>query len=165
MTQETLIKTLNLEPHPEGGFFKETYRSEGSIPAEALPATFGSRRHYATGIYFLLTSEAFSAFHKVRQDEMWHFYLGQPITLHQLNPNGSYQKVTIGQELENGHVLQYTVPGGCWFAAEVKTEGFALVGCTVSPGFDFADFTLAKGHELVDDFPEQKALISRLTQQ
>ncbi len=81
-TKETLIKTLDLQPHPEGGYYKETYRSQGSISKDALPAMYNGSRNYATGIYFLLTSESFSAFHKINQDEMWHFYEGAPIRLH-----------------------------------------------------------------------------------
>ncbi len=166
ISQQSIIEALNLQPHPEGGFFKETYRSQGEIPKEDLPQMFNGKRNYATGIYFLISSDAFSAFHKVNQDEMWHFYLGSPITLHQINPKGDYQKIIIGSDIFSNQQLQYTVPGNCWFAAEVEAKnGFALVGCTVSPGFDFADFNLASRGELISTFPQHQTLIERLTRQ
>ena len=153
-----IINRLKLKPHPEGGYFKETYRS-----AEIIQTPLGPR-NYSTSIYFLLTSDAFSAFHKINQDEVWHFYEGSPITLHVISPKGNYTHIQIGRNIEAGETLQYVVPAGHWFAAEVSKENsFALVGCTVSPGFDFADFTLAVRSELVAQFPNHKQLITKLS--
>ncbi len=163
-TVEAIIERLELQPHPEGGFFKETYRSTGSIDPTNLGDEFSSPRNYATSIYFLLTSKSFSAFHKIHQDEQWHFYKGSGITLHIISPGGDYWKEEIGSNIFNGQVLQYTVPGGHWFAAEVsENDSFALTGCTVSPGFDFTDFTLPSRAELISEFPQHKTIITQLT--
>lgn len=152
---ESIIARLQLEPHPEGGFFKETYRSSGEVD-------FNGVRNYSTCIYFLLTSDTFSAFHRIRQDEIWHFYAGSPIELYQISPTGEYHTVLIGNNFENGEVPQYVVPAGYWFGATVH-DGYALVGCTVSPGFDFMDFELAKREDLLSLFPEHDLIICKLT--
>lgn len=113
---------------------------------------------------FLLTSEEFSAFHKVNQDEAWHFYLGSTILLHMISPEGDYSKVIIGNNFDQEETPQFVVPAQHWFAAELQDSGdFALVGCTVAPGFDFKDFELAKRDQLQNKFPEQADLISKLT--
>lgn len=112
----------------------------------------------------MLTSDSFSAFHRIHQDEIWHFYHGNTISLHTLSPDGEYQLIKIGNDLEKGEAPQYVVPGGHWFAAEVPVPGeFALVGCTVAPGFDFADFEMADGQELASTFPKYKETILRLS--
>ena len=161
---EKIIRQLDLQPHPEGGYFKETYRSTGRIEKSNLGSIYTGDRNYATTIYFLITSESFSTFHKIHQDEQWHFYEGSPIKLHIISPEGEYRFVTIGRDIFNGELLQFTVPGKHWFAAEVPEKiSFALVGCTVSPGFDFDDFTLPKREILIDLFPEHKDVITRLT--
>ncbi|MFC4632423.1 cupin domain-containing protein [Dokdonia ponticola] len=163
-TKETLIKTLHLQPHPEGGYYKETYRSQGNISKEGLPSAYGGSRNYATGIYFLLTSDSFSAFHKINQDEMWHFYDGAPIRLHIISEAGVYSQHTIGRDIQAGEVPQLVVQGGDWFAAEVMGDDtYSFVGCTVSPGFDFKDFVLPERKELVTLFPEHAEVITRLT--
>lgn len=163
-TASELIDLLQLTPHPEGGYFRETYRSEGTISEAALPPAYAGQRHFSTCIYFLLTSDKFSAFHRVRQDEIWHFYSGSPVRLHLLTPGSGYQEVVIGTDLRRGQTPQFVVPGGSWFAADVPNDdAFALVGCTVSPGFDFADFELAKGEELTTIFPEHAPLIKEFT--
>lgn len=164
MTQQDLISTLGLQPHPEGGFYKETYRSKESIPAHGLTETYGAPRSFSTCIYFLLTSEAFSAFHRVKQDEAWHFYLGSPLKIHAIDPNGRYSETIIGNRFEKGEVPQHMVTGGDWFGAEVFEDGgFSLVGCTVAPGFDFADFELARRSELIRSFPQHQTIIEALT--
>jgi hypothetical protein len=161
---QQLITHFDLQEHPEGGYFKETYRSEGVIPEYVFPDLFEGRRNYCTGIYFLLTSDTFSAFHRIRQDEMWHFYQGSPLTIHMISPDGNYSKQLIGLDFENGGLPQFTVPKEYWFAAEVNhPESYSFVGCTVSPGFDFRDFDLAKRHQLIEQFPPYKELITRLT--
>jgi len=159
-----IIEKLELEPHPEGGYFKETYRSTGEIKQDSLGSNFEGPRNYSTCIYFLLTSNDFSAFHKIKQDEIWHFYDGSPIRLHVISPSGEYSKHRIGRELALGETPQLVVLAGCWFAAEVLNESdFSLVGCTVSPGFDFRDFEMRSRTKLISLFPEHEKIISRLT--
>ncbi|RNC87071.1 MAG: cupin domain-containing protein [Winogradskyella sp.] len=159
-----IIKTLDLQPHPEGGYFREVYRSEGVIPNSNLTDNFQGDRNYATSIYYLLESGDFSAFHKINQDETWHFYIGDAIELHVISENGSLSTIKIGNDISNGEIPQFTVQKHDWFAAKVKNpDTFALVGCTVSPGFDFRDFELASHDMLVEKYPEHKALIKAFT--
>ena len=163
MTASYYITNLNLLPHPEGGFYSEVYRSEGIIPARCLPHGFPGNRHYSTSIYFLLEQGNFSAFHRIRSDECWHFYEGYPLLVHIIYPTGNYKCVRLGKALHEGEVIQFVVPAGCWFASECAPEsGFSLVGCTVSPGFDFADFEMAERQSLMREFPVYKELIQRL---
>lgn len=166
MIAKEIIEELGLLEHPEGGYFKETYRSKESIPNSELDEKYVGDRHHCTGIYFLLTSEKFSAFHKVNQDEMWHYYKGAPIKLHTITQEGDYSFVMIGNDFSKGETPQHVVSGGDWFAAEVLEENtYSLVGCTVSPGFDFADFVLPKKADLIAQFPNFKEIISKLTHQ
>ncbi|MCW5520493.1 cupin domain-containing protein [Aureitalea sp. L0-47] len=161
---QEIIKALDLNPHPEGGYYRETYRSEGTIPKEVLGQPFTGDRNYSTGIYFLITSESFSAFHKINQDEMWHFYDGSPMNLHMISPDGEYKVVRIGNALSEGDVPQITVPAGYWFASEVAEENsFSLLGCTVSPGFDFDDFVMPDRAQLITQFPHLEDIITKLT--
>lgn len=164
MTTEEIIIQLGLEEHPEGGYFKEVYRSKGLIPEHELSDDFQGDRNYATSIYFLLTSENFSAFHRIRQDEIWHFYRGSPIDIHIIDNTGGYSKVKVGSDLASGQEPQFVVPAGCWFASSVEgNSAYSLVGCTVSPGFDFRDFELAKRGTLIDQFPQHDEVIRRYT--
>lgn len=165
MSIDELVEKLALLPHPEGGYYRETYRSPGLIDAKALPAEFTGNRHYSTGIYFLLTTGNFSAFHKVIQDEMWHFYLGAPIELFEIDPSGHLQRTIVGNDLSQGQQPQYLVPGGNWFASRVLPGSgeYSLAGCTVAPGFDFKDFTLVDRAQLMSDFPLHKEIIAELT--
>lgn len=159
-----LIKVLGLQPHPEGGYFKEFYRSSGEINSESLDSRYVGNRNYATSIYFLLTSDTFSAFHKINQDEIWHFYDGSPIKIHMISETGDYSNVIVGKNLKQGEKLQFVVPGGYWFAANViNNNDYSLVGCTVSPGFDFKDFQLADRNEFIAKFPKHKEVITNLT--
>ncbi|XWN38010.1 MAG: cupin domain-containing protein [Balneola sp.] len=161
---EQLITTLNLQKHPEGGYFIESYRSEGVIPSEVLKDGIDGDRNYCTGIYFLLTSDNFSAFHRIKQDEMWHFYEGSPLVVHMIDKEGGYSFQKIGLDLEDGQVPQFVVPKGVWFASEVmKPDSYSFVGCTVAPGFDFADFELAEKDSLISEFPKYSKIINRLT--
>jgi predicted cupin superfamily sugar epimerase len=165
-TSQQLITTLGLEPHPEGGYFKETYRSEGTISQEELGDRYRGNRNYSTGIYFLLTSDQFSALHRIKQDEVWHFYDGSPLKLHMITPEGKHSEHLIGRDLTNGETPQFMVPGGCWFGAEViNPDSYSFVGCTVAPGFDFTDFELGNKHQLTTLFPNSAELIERLTHQ
>jgi len=161
---EELIEKLDLQPHPEGGYFKETYRSTGEIQEDSLGPGYNGKRSYSTCIYFLMTSDNFSAFHRINQDEIWHFYEGSPILLHIISEKGDYSEYRIGRGFSKGEVPQLVVPGNHWFAAEViEKNSYSLVGCTVAPGFDFADFELPKRKELISKFPEHEELIARLT--
>lgn len=161
---QELVSSLDLKNHPEGGFYKETYRSKGVIPEKSLDQPIQGERSYCTGIYFLLTSDTFSAFHRINQDEMWHFYEGSSLTIHMIDEQGSYSSQKIGLDFSNGEVPQFIVPKRAWFAAEVnKPDSYSFIGCTVSPGFDFADFELADQNKLSVKFPEQKEVIERLT--
>jgi len=158
---DELIKSYGLSVHPEGGFYKETYRSEEAIPQAALPNRFGGSRLFSTAIYFLLLKGNFSAFHRIQSDECWHFYEGDALRVHVLDPKQGYRLIRLGSNAAGGEVYQAVVPAGCWFASET-TGIYSLVGCTVAPGFDFADFELAQGHILAEAYPEQEALIHRL---
>jgi hypothetical protein len=160
------IEKLRLEPHPEGGYFRQTYRSETVIAREALPSGFTGARTVSTAIYFLLEGKNFSAFHRLRSDEVWHFYAGSPVSVHVIEPDGKYSLITVGNDLDAGEDLQAVVRAGCWFASHVADwKSFAVVGCTVAPGFDFEDFEMGKRGELAVRFPEQRELIERLTRE
>jgi predicted cupin superfamily sugar epimerase len=158
------IEKLGLTAHPEGGHFRQTYRAELTIARAALPAGFGGSRAASTAIYFLLQGEDFSAFHRLRSDEVWHFYAGEPVVVHVIEPNKNCSRILLGRDPEAGQVLQAVVPAGCWFASHVVDwNSFALVGCTVAPGFDFEDFEMGKRVELAARYPQHQELIERLT--
>ncbi len=160
------IERLDLRPHPEGGYFRETYRAGETIAPPALPERFGGARAFSTAVYFLLTRDAFSAFHRIRSDELWHFYAGDAVTLVILDADGKGALTTasLGRDPVRGDSPQVVIPAGAWFAAEVASQGeFALVGCTVAPGFDFADFELGERVQLVQRYPHHRGVIERLT--
>lgn len=136
-TAHALITGLQLVRHPEGGWFRETYRSSETLAAQALPERFTGIRAFSTAIYFLLEAGDISALHRIKSDEMWHFYADSALLIHCIVPDGGYQALRLGADLAAGERFQAVVPAGCWFGAELAEEGFALVGCTVSPGFDF----------------------------
>jgi uncharacterized protein len=159
------IEKLRLEPHPEGGCFRQTYKSELMIARDALPG-FSGARAVSTAIYFLLEGQNFSAFHRLRSDEMWHFYAGSPLLVHVIAPPGDYSRILLGNNPDAGQALQEVVRAGCWFASEVQDHtSWALVGCTVAPGFEFEDFELARREEMARQFPEHRNLIVRLTRE
>ena len=163
-TAQYWINKLNLIAHPEGGYYCETYRSQLSIAKEALPPEFTGSRLVSTAIYFLLEGENFSAFHRLRSDELWHFHAGSTIAVHVIDPEGGYSEIQLGSDPEAGEVFQAVVKAGSWFASQIRdTRSFALAGCTVSPGFDFADFELGKRAELVQIHPQHRKLIEQLT--
>jgi len=160
------IEKLRLAPHPEGGFFRQTYRSEVVIAREALPKGFAGARAVSTAIYFLLEGKNFSAFHRLRSDEVWHFYAGEPLLVHVIDAEGEYSQLRLGSDPDAGQVFQAVVRAGCWFASHVAGwNSFALVGCTVAPGFDFADFEMGKRAELTARYPQHRELIERLTRE
>ena len=164
MNPKEIINHFNLQEHPEGGYFKEVYRSKEIVSAENLPDYFNGDRNYCTSIYFLLISDKFSAFHKINQDEIWHFYQGSTLKLHLISPEGTYSFVKIGNDFNNDEVFQFTVPAHYYFAAEVLAkDSFSFVGCTVSPGFDFNDFVLPSRKELSTEFPKHSEIIKQLT--
>ncbi|MFC1661440.1 cupin domain-containing protein [Gemmatimonadota bacterium] len=164
MDVETLIRRLGLAPLPlEGGYFKETYRSSIRVAAEALGAGYSGARSVGTAIYFLLTPLSFSAMHSLPGDETYHFYLGAPVFLLVLHPDGGSEEITLGTDLEGGMVVQYTVPGGSWQGSRLFPGGdFALLGTTMSPGFDVEDFELGHMADLVRRYPDRRALIESL---
>lgn len=161
---EKIVDKLGLFPHPEGGFYKETYRSLGKINPNSLPETILSERNYCTAIYFLLSPESFSAFHRIKQDEIWHFYDGDVLEVHMISPEGRYSMVEVGRNFDNGEQPQFMVPAGYWFASRVKKGGdYSFVGCTVAPGFDFDDFELAECDLLTENYPQHRSIINELT--
>jgi uncharacterized protein len=158
------IERLKLEAHPEGGYFRQTYRAELVLAQEALPAQFTGSRAASTAIYFLLDGENFSAFHRLRSDEIWHFYVGESLVVHVIDENGQHSEIQMGRDPDAGEVLQAVVTAGCWFGSRLRDgKSFALVGCTVSPGFDFEDFELAKREELLRRYPQHRGVIEKLT--
>ena len=148
------IDHLGLSPHPEGGYYRATYKSD--LPV----ATRQGERSASTAIYFLLHGRDFSAFHRIASDELWHFYAGSALVVYVIEPDGSYSELHLGED----GAFQGVVRAGCWFASRLKNAAsFALVGCTVAPGFDFADFELAARSELVRAYPQHRRLIEELT--
>ncbi len=161
---EDLISYYQLLPHPEGGYYKETYRSGAVIDTGS--SEFPGGRHYGTAIYFLLQQQDFSAFHRIKSDEIWHFYEGGPLLIHMIDPAGNLTTIRLGRHAAEGETFQAMVPAGSWFASEpVSGAGFAFVGCTVAPGFDFSDFELAEKEKLCALYPQHRDIITRLTRQ
>jgi len=147
-----LIEDLQLKPHPEGGFFRETFRATAQVDTPAGP------RNASTAIYYLLPSSEYSGWHRVASDEAWHHYAGQPLRLHLLDASG-HRTVTLGPDLNAGQQPQFIVPAGCWQAAEVPDSGYALCGCTVAPGFDFSDFEMGSRDTMLTEYPAHQELI------
>ncbi|MEM1136293.1 MAG: cupin domain-containing protein [Bacteroidota bacterium] len=157
------IEKLGLQKHPEGGYYKENYKSDEYYQSTYLPQRYGGDRSFSTGIYFLITSDDFSSLHKIASDEMWHFYSGSPLTIYAFNDN-HYFEIQLGSNFDAGQVFQAVVPAGYWFGSRTQEpNSYSLVGCTVAPGFDFDDFELAKRTSLQKSFPQHKKLIEQLT--
>lgn len=160
---EQIIRQFDLQPHPEGGWYKQSYKSHETIPGHALPERFTGDRAFSTAIYFLLTGGDFSAFHKIKSDECWHFYSGDPLNIYMINKNGELQIITLGNDFEKGHLFQFVVPANHWFAGRPASGSrHCFVGCTVAPGFDFDDFELANANELSLKYPRHQQIISQL---
>jgi uncharacterized protein len=158
------IDKLGLRPHPEGGFFRETYKASETLSRDCLPARFGGERAFSTAIYYLLEANDMSALHRVRQDEVLHFYDGAALTVHVIDAAGNYTSSRLGRNVTEGERPQIMVPGGHLFAMTVSEGGaYTLLGATVAPGFDFADFDMPGRAELTRQFPQHRALIERLT--
>lgn len=163
-TAEELVNHLQLEKHPEGGYYRETYRSEETISHPCLPEGFQGHRPFSTAIYYLLHQGDFSAFHRIRSDECWHFYAGGVLLIHVIEPGGAYRCIRLGAALAAEETFQYVVPARAWFAAIPAPEtSFSLVGCTVAPGFDFLDFEMADRTALLRTYPQHQAVIQQLT--
>lgn len=159
-----LVKVLDLQPHPEGGFYRELYRSEGKISGKELAPDFGGDRSFSTAIYFLIEKDNFSAFHRIKSDETWHFYYGDTLEVLEIDEDGKLKITHVGNKIEDGDVFQYTVKANTWFGSRVKKGGsFSLVGCTVAPGFDFRDFEMADRRQLQAEFPALKGVIGEMT--
>ena len=165
LTAREIIERLHLKPLTfEGGYFRETYRSALNLPAAALPDEYGGNRNASTAIYYLLTPETFSAIHCVKSDEVFHFYAGDAVEMLQLWPDGSGRIVVIGNDLAAGHEPQIIVPAGVWQGCRLVRGGsWALMGCTVAPGFDYADFHLGKRAELIASYSQFADMIIELT--
>jgi predicted cupin superfamily sugar epimerase len=164
-TAEELIALLQLQPHPrEGGFFRETYRADEGFLAAALPPRYGQDRSVSTAIYYLLTPDTFSALHRLASDEVFHFYLGDPVRMLQLFPDGQGREVILGTDVLRGQSPQVVVPRGVWQGSLLEPGGtFALLGCTVAPGFDYADYETGERAALLARYPAFAELIRALT--
>jgi predicted cupin superfamily sugar epimerase len=164
-TADELRQLLQLEPLTiEGGFFRETYRSDGHIPQSALPATYTGPRAFSTCIYYLLTPDTFSVIHRLPGEEIFHFYLGDPVEMLQLHPGGRGELITLGSDLRSGMRVQHIVPGNVWQGSRLKDGGrFALMGTTVAPGFDYDDYQAGDRDELSLQYPSFSEAIRRIT--
>lgn len=159
-----LIRLLEMKPHPEGGYFRETYRSPEIIRKEALPDRFLGDRNFSTSILFLLSYPDFSCLHSIQTDETWHFYQGDPLKIVSFNKDGIVEEAILGNRLEKGEIPQLVIPHGRWFGAALAAKrGYALVGCTVSPGFDFEDINFGKRDKLLKQFPHLDDIILAFT--
>ena len=156
------IEQLGMLRHPEGGYYKEVYRSLEILTGDALPLRFGGNRSFSTSIYYLLMKGEYSRFHSINSDEIWHFYDGLPMELIVIDPMGKLEKKRIGLNPESGVLPQLTILHGHWFAAH-PLGAYSLVGCTVAPGFDFTDFKLAERKSLIAAFPQHKIIIEQFT--
>jgi len=156
------VDHLMLHSHPEGGYYKETYRSPESISKQELPERFTGQRSFSTAIYFLLRSEDRSLFHRIKSDELWHFHAGSSLSIYVLTKTG-LQIHALGDNPQNGESLQIVIPANCWFGAMVnEPDSYTLSGCTVAPGFDFNDFEIAKRETLLQEFPGYEEAIKLL---
>jgi predicted cupin superfamily sugar epimerase len=165
MTAEDVIQLLQLVPlNLEGGFFRETYRSRWKVLPDSLPAGVKGTRSIGTSIYYLITRDSFSTLHRLPGTEIFHFYLGDPVVMLQLHPNGESQIVTLGHNLYVGQQLQVVVRGGVWQGCRLLKDGeWALMGTTMSPGFDYSDYETALRDDLIAQFPAAEELIRQYT--
>ena len=166
LTAERLIKLYNMKPLPgEGGYYAETYRSVEKVGGSSLPDRYGSDRSFGTAIFYLLTPETRSLLHRVRSDEIFHFYLGGPVKLVLIHPSGTIKIMFLGQDIRAGQFVQAVVPAGMWQGSLLLEGGeFALMGVTVSPGFEFEDMELGKRDELLEQHPQHRDIIVSLTE-
>ena len=165
VTAKQIIKFFGMKPlTDEGGYYVETYRALEKIAPAALPVRYTSERNFATAILYLLTPDTFSSLHRLAGDEIYHFYLGSPVTMLQLHPDGSSEVITLGQDILNGQCVQAVVPQSTWQGCFLSEGGeFALMGCTVTPGFEFNDLEPGRREELLEQYPNRRDLILKLT--
>lgn len=157
------ISKLGLEPHPEGGYFRRTFESQEQISDQELTVDFAGKRMLYTSIYFLLTSNDVSHFHRLQSDELWYYHTGSPLSVHMIDENGEYKEHKLGLNLDNGEVPQVLVPKNTIFGSSVQDKDtFSLVGCMVSPGFEYEDFELFTQDELLAKYPEHKEIILKI---
>jgi predicted cupin superfamily sugar epimerase len=158
------VERLKMVAHPEGGYYTETYRSTETIARDHLPERFGGDRAFSTAILFLLRSGEFSALHRIKQDEVWHHYDGAGLTIHVIDRSDVYSTICLGSVIEKGQSPQAVVTAGCLFGTTVDdTDSYALTGCTVAPGFEFDDFEMPDRAVLLEQYPQHKAIIEKLT--
>ena len=158
------IDKLDLQRHPEGGYFRETFRSDRCIRRDALSSEYDGDRSAQTAIYYLLSGDDRSKFHRLHSDEIWHFYAGSAITLYIILRDGKLQKIKLGSDPGNSEFPQAAINRGVWFGAKVdRRDSYALLGCTVAPGFEFNDFELASRDLLIKEYPEHRKIIEDLT--
>lgn len=158
------VDNLELREHPEGGYYRETYRSRVKVSEESLPEQFSGDRDFSTAIYYLLKGTQKSKLHRIKSDEIWHFYAGSGLTIHQITSTGKYTTHHLGPDPEKNQYFQHVVPAETWFGATVDDpESFTLAGCTVAPGFHFSDFEMGTEAELLKLFPQHQEIIQRLT--
>ena len=160
------INHLKLTKHIEGGWFREVYQSELLLQPSQLPGVFppNSDRHCCTHIYFLLEKNQFSALHRIKSDELWHFYAGDPLIIYEIETSGNLVEHNLGHDTQDDQRFFTSVKAGSWFGAKLRQEGtYALVGCTVSPGFDYADFELAEKEAMLSQYPQYAELVNSLT--
>lgn len=164
MNAEYLIKKLGLQKHPEGGYYRETYRCQDLVNTDNFLTRYKDKRNASTAIYFLLSSDDFSAFHCLKSDEIFHFYSGSSLVVHIINSQGEYTQKKLGTNIAENETFQLVINHGDWFASHVsKPNSYALIGCTVAPGFDFTDFELGKRDNLIKLFPQHSQIITQLT--
>lgn len=159
MNPEEIIANLNLQPHPEGGYYRETYRAE-----EEIALADGKKRNTSTGIYYLLKDGDKSHLHRLSSDEIWLFHQGEPLEIVMIHEDGRYEIETLGNQLEQNEIPQVVIKANVWFGARLKSgKGYALVSCIVAPGFDFEDFEMGKKEELLREFPHLRKEIEEMS--
>lgn len=164
MNADDYIKLLDLKKHPEGGYFKEVYRCRESFNLPGTQLKTARNRNLSTSIYFLLKNDEISTLHRIKSDELWHHYSGSSVKIIIINSVGSIEEKILGKDVIANESFQVVIPAGVWFCAELTDKkSFALVGCTVSPGFDFEDFELGSKVKLTEEYPLHKDLINRFT--
>lgn len=158
------IKRFNLKPHPEGGYYARSYESDIILEQPCLPACFDGKRFLSTAIYYLLEQGDFSAFHRLKGDECWHFYAGEPLYLFIIENDGNLQQIVLGNNVPENEIPQFVVKAGKWFAAvPCENSTFSFAGCTVTPGFDFEDLEFANKEALINQYPSLKTIIEIFT--
>jgi uncharacterized protein len=159
-----LISHFELEKHPEGGYFRETYRSPDVLSPAGMPPRYPRARNASTSIYYLLEGKDMSVFHRLRSDETWYFHEGNPLAVYLMDPANGLRRVILGSHPVKGEEYQCPIPAGTWFAAHLlDSTGYAFIGCNVAPGFDFEDFEIGKREELLGQFPQHGDTIRLLT--